>query len=178
MRAPVADLVGKPGESRAFARVLAREEVESLERSWGPADEMLDGPIELDLHFDSVVEGILVRGRISFTVARPCARCLETQTRDHTVEVAELFADPRRTDLDEEPDEGYEIVDDLSAIDLSTMIRDAILMDLPVRVLCREDCQGLCPVCGTDRNDRDCGHRPEEEPDPRWAKLAELQLPN
>ena len=72
---------------------------------------------------------------------------------------------------------GYEIVDDLTAIDLSTLIRDAVLMDLPVRVLCREDCQGLCPVCGTDRNREDCGHRPEAAPDPRWAKLAELDLP-
>ncbi|MDX1659670.1 MAG: DUF177 domain-containing protein [Nitriliruptorales bacterium] len=178
MRVPVADLVGKPGETRAVARVLEREEIEDLERSWGPADDMLEGRIELDLHLDSVVDGILVRGRVVFTVGRPCARCLAMQHREHVVEVAELFADPRRLEEDDEPDPGYEITDDLTAIDLSTMIRDAVLMDLPMRVLCREDCQGLCPVCGADRNEVDCGHEPENEPDPRWAKLAELDLSN
>lgn len=177
MRVPVTDLVGKPGETRPYATTLAREDIESLEQSWGPADEALAGPIELDLHLDSVVEGILVRGTVAFSVERPCARCLTPQVRSHVVDVAELFQDPRKREDDDEEDPGYEIVDDLTAIDLSTMIRDAVLMDLPLRVVCDEDCQGLCPVCGANRNDGDCGHRAEPSRDPRWDKLADLDLP-
>lgn len=177
MRVPVTDLVGKPGETRPYAKTLAREDIESLERSWGPADEVLAGPIDLDLHLDSVVEGILVRGTVGFTVERPCARCLTPQVRSHEVDVAELFQDPRKREDDDEEDPGYEIVDDLTAIDLSTMIRDAVLMDLPLRVVCDEGCQGLCPVCGANRNEGDCGHRAEETRDPRWDKLADLNLP-
>lgn len=177
MRVPVTDLVGKPGATRELTRTLTREDVGGEGDSLGPADEALTGPIELDLHLDSVVEGILARGDIAFTVELPCARCLKPQRAEHTVDVAELFQDPRKRDEDDEEDPGYELVDDNSAIDLSTLIRDAIVMDLPVRVLCREDCQGLCPVCGADRNEDDCGHRPEEEPDPRWAALADLDVP-
>lgn len=177
MRVPVTDLVGHPGASKPYTATLEREDVGDAEASWGPADDALRGPIEVDLDLDSVVEGILARGTLTFTVELPCARCLEPQSAEHTVHVAELFQDPRKREDDDEEDPGYEIVDDLTAIDLSTLIRDAVLMDLPVRVLCREDCQGLCPVCGTDRNREDCGHRPEAAPDPRWAKLAELDLP-
>ncbi|MBW3619635.1 MAG: DUF177 domain-containing protein [Actinobacteria bacterium] len=178
MRVPVTDLIGHPGAAKPFTVTLEREDVGDPGASWGPADDALQGPIELDLDLESVVEGILVRGDVSFAVELPCARCLEPQTSEHTVAVAELFPDPRKREDEDEDDPGYEIVDDLTAIDLSTLIRDAVLMDLPVRVLCREDCLGLCPVCGTDRNAEDCGHRPTDEPDPRWAALADLDLPD
>ncbi len=177
MRVPVTDLVGHPGVSKPFTATLEREDVGDVQASWGPADDALSGPIELDLHLDSVVEGILARGTVRFDVVMPCARCLEPQSAEHTVHVAELFQDPRKREDDEDEDPGYEIVDDATAIDLSALVRDSVLMDLPVRVLCREDCQGLCPVCGADRNQGDCGHGAEDAPDPRWAKLAELDLP-
>ncbi len=175
MRVPVTDLVGRPGETRAYNRTLTRDEAGTV--SWGPADDALSSPIDVDLHLDSVVEGILVRGALTFELQLPCARCLEPQTETHHVQVAELFEDPAKRDNDDEADPGYEIIDDRTAIDLEVLLRDAVLMDLPVRTLCRADCQGLCPTCGANRNETDCGHRPEDEPDPRWAKLAELDLP-
>jgi uncharacterized protein len=177
VRVPVTDLVGHPGATKPYAATLAREEIGDAEASWGPADDVLDGPIELDFDLDSVVEGILVRGTVRFGVEMPCARCLAPQSAEHTVHVAELFQDPRKREDDDEDDPGYELVDDVTAIDVATLVRDSVLMDLPVRVLCREDCQGLCSVCGTDRNEADCGHRPENTPDPRWSKLADLDLP-
>ena len=176
MRIDVSDLVGKPGATRAWSGAVTPDDDE---RSWGPAEEHLDGPIACDLHLDSVVDGILVRGTVSFPLEIPCARCLEPQRDLHEVEVSELFVDPRRREPeeDEDLDEGYEIVEDLTAIHLGTMLHDAVVMDVPLRMLCREDCQGLCPVCGQNRNEEDCGHEPEAAPDPRWAKLAELDLP-
>lgn len=158
-------------------RTVVREDIEARELSWGQADDCLASPIEIDLRLESVVEGILARGRVGFVTERPCSRCLEAQLERHDLEVAELFADPRRREEGDEDDPGYEIVDDLTAIDLSTLLRDAVLMSLPLRILCRPDCAGLCPVCGADRNAEDCGHRPEQAPDPRWAKLSELNLP-
>ncbi|WP_052666414.1 YceD family protein [Nitriliruptor alkaliphilus] len=175
MRVPVTDLVGHPGETRPFAAAASRDAFG--QDPWGPADEAIVDPIRLDLHLDSVVEGILVRGRIDVELVLPCARCLEPQGTDRTLEVAELFLDPTKREDDTDEDPGYELVDDRTAIDLSTLVRDAVVIDLPTRILCREDCQGLCPVCGTDRNTRDCGHGEESEPDARWAKLAELDLP-
>ncbi|MFW6010061.1 MAG: YceD family protein [Actinomycetota bacterium] len=177
VRVPVAELVDHPGETR---EVISAVPPESFgEEPWGPTITAVRGEVELELHLDAVVEGILVRGRLGFDLEMACARCLAPKLERLDVQVAELFIDPTKRDVDEdeEPDPGYELIDGLTAIDLTTMVRDAVLLDLPVRVLCREDCQGLCPRCGADRNHTDCGHRPGEEPDPRWAKLAELDLP-
>jgi uncharacterized protein len=175
VRVPVTDLVGHPGETRALRRAVEAEAFG--EDPWGPAEGGLDDPVELDLHLDAVVEGILVRGTLGFHVVLDCARCLVPQRFDRTVEVAELFQDPTKREDGEEDDPGYELIDDLTALDLSTMARDALLIDLPVRVLCDEACQGLCPECGADRNEIDCGHRPDQAGDIRWQRLADLDLP-
>jgi uncharacterized protein len=175
VRVPITGLVDHPGETRAFDAAVDAEEFGG--EPWGPAEGRLEDPVLVDLHLDAVVEGVLVRGTLGFTLELPCARCLAAQRIVREVEVAELFVDPAKREEDEEPEPGYELVDDRTAIDLSTMARDALLIDLPVRVLCREDCQGLCPRCGADRNVVDCGHQAGDEPDPRWNKLADLDLP-
>ncbi|MTV23838.1 DUF177 domain-containing protein [Nitriliruptoraceae bacterium ZYF776] len=175
MRVPTTDLVGNPGASRELVRAVGRDAFG--EDPWGPADEALADPLELDLHLDSVVDGILVRGELRFGLEMPCARCLAPQRVERTVPVTELFLDPAKREDDDEEDPGYELVDEATAIDLTTLVRDAVVIDLPTRVLCRDDCQGLCPTCGADRNVTDCGHGEESDPDPRWAKLAELDLP-
>ncbi|MBS3942116.1 MAG: DUF177 domain-containing protein [Actinobacteria bacterium] len=145
---------------------------------WGAAEGAFRDDIDLDLDLDAVVEGILVRGTVGADLQLPCGRCLVPQDVRVDSDVAELFVDPAKREDDDEDDPGYELIDDRTAIDLSVMVRDALLIDLPVRVLCREDCQGLCEECGADRNLGDCGHRPDEAPDPRWAKLADLDLPS
>lgn len=175
MRVPITDLLGSPGATRALQRAVPVDEFG--DEPWGAAADVVEDPVELDLHLDAVVDGILVRGGIRFEVQLACARCLTLQRRTIDVSVAELFLDPAKIEDEDDDEPGYLIVDDNTAIDLSTMVRDALVIDLPVRVLCREDCLGLCPVCGADRNQGDCGHRPGEEPDPRWAKLQELDLP-
>jgi uncharacterized protein len=59
-------------------------------------------------------------------------------------------------------------------LQLSAWARDAVALDLPEQILCREDCAGLCPVCGKDLNVEPHEHL-DREPDPRWAALAELR---
>lgn len=176
MRVPVTDLVGHPGAHRALGQAVAPEDVDDHDQ-WGPADGKVVGDLQLDLVLESVVEGILVRGTVDVDLDVACARCLEVQRLEHTVPVAEMFADPRRLDEDEVDEQDFLLDDDLAHLDLGPLLRDTVVMEVPVRVLCREDCQGLCPVCGTDRNQTDCGHRPGDEPDPRWAKLADLDVP-
>lgn len=175
MRLTVTGLVGHPGETRAVRRDVPADAFGP--DPWGHAEGAIADAVELDLHLDAVVEGVLVRGTLGFTLDLACARCLAVQRRHVDVDVAELFTDPARRDPDEDDEPGYELLDDLTSIDLSTLARDALLVDLPVRVLCRDDCQGLCVTCGADRNQVDCGHRPGDAPDPRWAALADLDLP-
>ena len=168
MRVSVTDLVGRPGATRTFARALAPEETEDLD---GAAD-VLDGPLRLSVSLESVVEGILVRGELGFAIAQECARCLTRVERDLDVAVTELFADPAKAD---EVEDGYELRDE--EIDLTTMLRDALVTSLPVRLLCRDDCRGLCATCGADRNTADCGHDTGAAPDQRWSVLQTLRLP-
>jgi uncharacterized protein len=175
VRVPVTDLVGSPGATRAVARAVPPADLG--EDPWGPAEGAIRGEVDLDLHLDAVVDGILVRGTVGVDLELPCSRCLEPQPVHRDVTVAELFVDPAKRDEDDEEDPGYELIDDATAIVLDTMVRDALLVDLPVRVLCDETCQGLCPTCGVDRNRTACGHGDGDDPDPRWAKLAELELP-
>ncbi|TVP68027.1 MAG: DUF177 domain-containing protein [Nitriliruptor sp.] len=175
MRVPIVDLVDHPGETRAIEREVAVAEFGTA--PWGPVVERVLDPVRLDLHLDAVVEGILVRGTLGFSLQVTCARCLTTVRDDLEVSVTELYTDPARREEGEEDDPGYELLDDRTALDLSTLARDAVMIDLPVRVLCRPDCQGLCPTCGADRNLEDCGHVQTPEPDPRWAALADLDVP-
>ncbi len=174
MRVVVTDIVGRPGATQPL-----HERVPTVEfgEDWGPAEGLLDDAVDLDLHLDSVVDGILVRGTLSFGITLTCARCLKSLPTRIDAQVTELFVDPSR-DLDEEGVEpGYELLDGLTALDLSTLVRDALLVDLPLRVLCRADCPGLCPECGAELDAGDCGHGGQDAIDPRWAALAELDLP-
>ena len=54
---------------------------------------------------------------------------------------------------------------------------EQMLLGLPMDVLCKPDCKGLCMVCGQDRNANDCGHE-QKVPDPRWSALKNIKLPN
>ena len=61
-------------------------------------------------------------------------------------------------------------------LDVHAWARDALALALPSQILCREDCAGLCPICGANLNDAGPDHRHESTPDPRWSKLDELRF--
>lgn len=134
-------------------------------------------PIALDLRLESVLEGILVSGSADLTVVAECARCLEPVDWREEFDLTELFRYPAtdaRGAFVEEPDESDdplpEVQDDL--VDLESVLRDAVVLDLPLAPLCQEDCPGLCPQCGVRLVDQP-DHR-HESTDPRWAALAAL----
>ncbi|MGV3621569.1 MAG: YceD family protein [Archangium sp.] len=74
-------------------------------------------------------------------------------------------------EIDAEPFDG-------KTIDLDPVVREQVLLALPVSVVCREDCKGLCPTCGQDLNEQDCGHGKTKEVDVRLAKLKDIKLKN
>jgi uncharacterized protein len=113
--------------------------------------------------------GYALRLRFAASVAGPCMRCLNEAAP--TVEV-----DAREVDR---PGEGEELESPYvrdESLDLDAWAHDAFALSAPVKVLCREDCAGLCPVCAADLNDAGPEHRHERPADPRWAKLSELKL--
>lgn len=100
----------------------------------------------------------------------PCMRCLEPSSFGFEVDSREV--DQPSTD-DEELRSPYV---DAGELDLGAWAHDAIALALPQTLLCREDCAGLCPECGIALNGvNPAGHAHEKPPDPRWAKLREIQ---
>jgi uncharacterized protein len=126
--------------------------------------------VDLDLRLESVAEGVLVSGTASGVAVGECARCLVEIDFPVTAELRELFAYPESTTAaTTEDDEIPRLVDDL--IDLEPLVRDEIVLGLPIAPLCRADCPGLCSQCGERFDDLEPGHS-HEILDPRWADLA------
>jgi uncharacterized protein len=113
--------------------------------------------------------GYALRLRFAATLAGPCMRCLKDAAPVIEVDAREVD----RPGEGEELDSPY-VHDD--SLDLAAWAHDAFALASPVKVLCREDCAGLCPVCAADLNLAGPGHRHERAPDRRWAKLGELKL--
>jgi uncharacterized protein len=142
----------------------------------GPLDELgidpgrsvvpLDAEAEADLPLRPFSGGIDVVGTVRAPWVGICRRCTAPVHGELTIEVSERFGDAPIAE-----DELYPITDD--TIDLGPLVRDAIVLELPMAPLCRDDCQGLCPQCGTDRNEAHCDC--VAPADPRWANLDVLR---
>lgn len=158
----VRDLLGQPGSARA-AHVRGSLEEIGTEVAGIPAD----APLEADLLLESVVEGILVTGHLRGRMQLRCARCLKEFEAPLEVDVSEMFVtvpDPEGDDYPLDP-EGF--------LELEQMVRDTVGLELPFSPLHSPDCQGLCPVCGGDRNLGECpGDHPQV--DARWEALDQV----
>jgi len=126
--------------------------------------------LDLSLRLESVMDGVLVSGTVTGPLAGECGRCLDPVTSSLEVDLQELYAYPESETTE---DEASRMEGDY--LDLEPVLRDAVVLALPLTPLCREDCGGLCAVCGAKRDDVDCGH--DEAPvDPRWAALDDLNV--
>ena len=126
----------------------------------------------LDLRLESVMEGVLVSGTATVPLAGECGRCLEAISDELVVDLQELFAyADSTTDLTGEDDETARMEGDF--LDLEPVLRDAVVLALPLTPLCQEDCSGLCADCGERLDDLPADHA-HGAPDPRWAALQGL----
>lgn len=123
-------------------------------------------PIRLDLRLEAVVEGVLVTGTAEVQVVGECGRCLEKIEEDLEIDIQELYVHPG-SDFDE--DEASRMEGEM--IDLEPLVRDEVVLEMPLQPLCREDCEGLCPTCGLNLNDNP-DHDHGDAIDPRWGDLA------
>jgi uncharacterized protein len=125
-----------------------------------------------------IVADIRLRGRFAGNFQVPCARCVEPVEIPLAADFDLIFrpatADtevPERSITAPETEIGYYQKDSLS---LEDVLREQVLLALPVRTLCKPDCKGLCPRCGENRNNQACSC--DEGPsDPRWEALADLR---
>lgn len=136
------------------------------------------GPVSCVFDLTNAGGCISVRGQLCVRLQTQCARCLCALEQFLELEVNEECA-LRQLDAPQ----SYESHEDALQIpilnddelDLSELIRQLVAMNIPARVLCRDDCRGLCSACGADLNEGPCGCEAPEI-DPRWAGLGKLKL--
>jgi uncharacterized protein len=113
--------------------------------------------------------GYALRLRFRAAVSGPCMRCLGPAEPAFDVDAREVW----------QPGEGEELTSPYvsrDVLDLGGWARDALALALPAVVVCRDDCAGLCSVCGVNLNEAGPDHAHEQSMDPRWAKLSEIHF--
>jgi uncharacterized protein len=165
------ELGRRPGSQREVSRTVPAPADLGIEVLGVPEG----SPVELDLRLEAVVEGVLVSGQARAELEGECVRCLEPIHDEVEVRFQELFYyEDQNVDPEEDP-EASMLQDDLVA--LEPLLRDAVVLALPLQPLCTEDCPGLCVECGARLADEpDHGH--DAPVDPRWAALSELAEPD
>ena len=128
----------------------------------------LEAEAECDITLRPFTGGIDAAGSVRAPWVGICRRCTTPVSGELRIAVHERFAAGAGPGAE---DELYPLTDD--TIDLGPLVRDAIVLDLPMAPLCRDDCAGLCPQCGADRNEGTCGC--SAPTDPRWANLDVLR---
>jgi uncharacterized protein len=134
----------------------------------GVDDRRITGDVTVDLLAVSTIDGITVRGTVTMPWRTQCRRCLAEVSGLAVAEVDEIYHDEARAD-----DDAFELAGD--QIDLSSVVREYVLLELPDDRLCRDACAGICAICGADRNAVDCGCDTTVR-DERWAALDALRL--
>jgi uncharacterized metal-binding protein YceD (DUF177 family) len=133
-------------------------------------------PLTLRLRLEAVMEGVLVTGEVDAPLVGSCARCLERVEDTLELDLQELFAyEGSTTEATSEEDEVRLVQGD--HLDLQPMVRDAVVLALPLSPVCSDDCRGLCVDCGQRLDDLPPDHSHEAR-DPRWAALADRFAPS
>jgi uncharacterized protein len=145
-------------------------------------DLVLTTPVRVQGRLTRATEQVYFQGSVCGTVAVLCSRCLERVQDTFAADLRIVFlpADAYGTSDETARDR---FIDDLDLylhdgvrLDLNPVVREYVIMAFPVQTLCRDDCVGLCQVCGINRNEQSCTCQ-EESGDPRFAILKRLTIP-
>jgi uncharacterized protein len=171
----VVDVVKIPEEGLAYAAEVAPDMLRL------PQEDAvtMQTPVVVRGLFTKVAQQVYFHGHLHGVVTVPCSRCLEMVQSQFVTEVRAVFFPPASM-APEEAQQG--VTDELDlyehngvTLDLQPLVRDQVVLSFPVQPLCRDDCAGLCQVCGSNRNERPCTCQVEREDSP-FAVLKQLNL--
>jgi uncharacterized protein len=126
-------------------------------------------PVEVSLTATAAEDTVKVHGQCSTAVELICARCLSHFTEKLELPIEEIFTQKREVAEADDEDQIHLITSD--KIDLQPYVEENVVLGLPFIPLCKEECQGLCPVCGQNKNEQPCDCDKQEKIDPRLAGL-------
>lgn len=154
------------GEGRRLELNVAIEPFALAGERYSVAPDLV--PVRLDVS-RTTGGGYALRLRFAASVTGACMRCLEPAAPTFSVEAREVHQPGGAEELT------TPYVED-AILDLKAWARDALALALPATIMCREECAGLCAVCGENLNTAEPGHHHDRGLDPRWAKLSELRF--
>jgi uncharacterized protein len=154
------------GAAREETRTIPAPDNLQVELAGVPAG----AEVELDVRLEAVHEGVLVTGTATAPVTGECARCLEPLTSSVEASFQELY---HYEPSPEEEDEDVLLLDG-DLLDLEPVLRDAVVLALPLSPLCSDDCAGLCPECGVRLAEAGPGHQHDDAVLPEWEMLRQL----
>ncbi|MFE1168783.1 YceD family protein [Nocardiopsis sp. NPDC058789] len=165
----------QPGSMRTVNRIVTVPDAFETAMASVPKGQ----EIELDLRLEAVMEGVLVTGTVSGHLTAECSRCLDPLSEELEAGFQEMYrytgddevSVPSDEDADGD-DEDYYLEGDL--LDLEPVIRDAVVLALPLSPLCGPDCPGLCAECGVKLADAGPDHGHGDGVDPRWEALRDI----
>lgn len=157
----VSDLVGHPGQRRDVT-ITGDFDIDM------PQARTTEQPGILEARIDATTDGVVVTGTARAEVVLVCNRCLAEVPAEQTAQFTQVYGFVESDDI--------EPISTSGEIDLGAVTRDEFSLSLPLVPVCRPDCLGLCPTCGTDLNRAPCsGHA--DEPDSPFAALRDLIQP-
>lgn len=157
-------------EKNKFHFLVKAEEI-------GISDQLIEKDIECDIVLLKKGSEVTLTGSVGFFIILQCSRCLEEFTNHKKENLSAHFV-KSETYVSKEKEKLLE--SDITieyyhkdTIDLTQIIYDAVNLSIPLKPLCKEDCKGLCPICGTNLNKESCKCK-REKTDPRWEPLKKL----
>lgn len=133
-------------------------------------------PVVLKLMVLKSGENYLGEGEVKTEVGFECSRCLKKYIQAVKSEIKFLLKEEKEQMI-LESEEGEDQIQSGSFFNLDDLVRENLILSLPLKPLCSEDCKGLCPICGVNLNLSTCECK-REAIDPRWEKLKKLKLEN
>jgi DUF177 domain-containing protein len=140
---------------------------------WAEADLRWAGDVDVKLRATFAGTGeVVVRGRVSGVLEHECRRCLEPGTKRFASDLTLVFVD-EGSEVDGQ-DGAYAYEQTGAELDMSRAVREEVILAMNPYVVCKPECKGLCPRCGTNLNAETCDCI-EEDVDPRWEALRNMK---
>ena len=169
----IIELANVPIRRKAIELTFQPDEIEL-----DAEDGVLASPVSFTGETEKVGEHVHIRGRVTADAEVECFRCLEPVRKSLDISFDDVYVGPESEPTDDEIALGDEDLDvafaENGVIDMIDVVREQLLLALSDQVLCSENCRGLCPKCGGNRNLLDCKCI-ENEIDPRWSALRDLK---
>lgn len=177
LRVPVSSLLRK-----LFSRERFRADLDVALGERGLYERGDRGGLQLDVWMESSPDGIRVKGRVWGSIGLECTRCLREYRQNLEIDVDEFYRRPglgavaiegkRLPGKVEAPEEDAYLIEE-NTVDLNVMVNDVVLLSLPMKHLCSQECRGICPYCGKELNQGPCDCR-REDVDTRLEVLRTL----